>query len=162
MGIAIDPAELDNFNLLKIFTMDTPLQKQFRDIIETRKELSNDLYRLVERLKFLIQERRDKNLELKSLIMEIENLKIEKQGPISGGAKSKLEIKIEILKGKTGRQKRELRDVDKIIEEHRNQQRWTWDRIRTLWAKQREIWREINPQTDQDENGKSMISDIKV
>ena len=162
MGIAIDPAELDNFNLLKIFTMDTPLQKQFRDIIETRKELSNDLYRLVERLKFLIQERRDKNLELKSLIMEIENLKIEKQGAISGGAKSKLEIKIEILKGKTGPQKRELRDVDKIIEEHRNQQRWTWDRIRTLWAKQREIWREINPQTDQDENGKSMISDIKV
>ena len=75
--------------------MDTPLQKQFRDIIETRKELSNDLYRLVERLKFLIQERRDKNLELKSLIMEIENLKIEKQGSISGGAKSKLEIKIE-------------------------------------------------------------------
>ena len=142
--------------------MDTPLQKQFRDIIETRKELSNDLYRLVERLKFLIQERRDKNLELKSLIMEIENLKIEKQGPISGGAKSKLEIKIEILKGKTGPQKRELRDVDKIIEEHRNQQRWTWDRIRTLWAKQREIWREINPQTDQDENEKSMISDIKV
>ena len=142
--------------------MDTPLQKQFRDIIETRKELSNDLYRLVERLKFLIQERRDKNLELKSLIMEIENLKIEKQGSISGGAKSKLEIKIEILKGKTGRQKRELRDVDKIIEEHRNQQRWTWDRIRTLWAKQREIWHEINPQTDQDENGKSMISDVKV
>ena len=142
--------------------MDTPLQKQFRDIIETRKELSNDLYRLVERLKFLIQERRDKNLELKSLIMEIENLKIEKQGPISGGAKSKLEIKIEILKGKTGRQKGELRDMDKIIEEHRNQQRWTWDRIRILWAKQREIWREINPQTDQDENEKSMISDIKV
>ena len=162
MGIAIDPAELDNLNLLKIFTMDTPLQKQFRDIIETRKELSNDLYRLVERLKFLIQERRDKNLELKSLIMEIENLKIEKQGPISGGAKSKLEIKIEILKGKTGRQKGELRDMDKIIEEHRNQQRWTWDRIRILWAKQREIWREINPQTDQDENEKSMISDIKV
>lgn len=124
--------------------------------------MSNGLYRLGERLRFILQEKRDQNLELKSLIMKIENLKIEKLGPISEGAKSKLDIQIENLKGKIGQLKRKLRDEDKIIEECRKQQQWTWDRIRTLWAKQREIWREINRQTDQDENEKGMISKIKI
>ncbi len=126
--------------------MDNLLTIQFKDIFLSHRVLVDRFRKLNERISILIGERGDLFLDIQIFFIKIDHLIKEEQKPTSERVKWKLSTETQHFKKKLKTSRREMRDLEIVIYDYRNQQQETWGKMNEVWDKQCEIWDKINLQ----------------
>ena len=130
--------------------MDTSLTDKFQHFLHNREDLTDIYYRLHDKLRFQFAERIELNLELRHLHRKLKRLIVARQKSLPERDQWKLNRDIKGIEYNIELIKRELRDLEKIIEDYKDQTRVISRKIKIVFKNQCEIINEIKPSTVED------------